>query len=179
MDKIYLDANDYLDDSFRLARQIFDGGWKPDVLLALWRGGAPVGVSVHEFLGYKGWKLRHCSVKCSSYTGIAAKESAVTFDCADEFFASLRPGEKVLVIDDIFDTGHTAAAVGERLGVLGIEFRFAAVYWKPSQNLTSLRPDYYVNAVDRWIVFPHEMDGLTEAELKEKNPLLHRLVTQE
>lgn len=68
--KIYLSANDYLRDSWRLARQILGSGWEPEDLIALWRGGAPVGVTVHEFLYYHGLRPRHRVLKCQSYTGI-------------------------------------------------------------------------------------------------------------
>ena len=47
-DKLYVSANDYLRDCFRLARMVLDSGWLPDDLIVLWRGGAPVGVSIHE-----------------------------------------------------------------------------------------------------------------------------------
>ena len=109
--KVYLDAQTYLRDSWRLARQILDSGWRPEVMLALWRGGAAVGAAVHEFLKVKGLSLRHMPVKCASYTGIGQSQTEVVFSHAEDIFASLEPGTKVLVIDDVFDTGRTAAAV--------------------------------------------------------------------
>ena len=109
--KVYLDAQEFLRDGWRLARQILDSGWRPDVLLALWRGGAPVGTAVHEFLKVKGVSLRHMPVKCASYTGIGQSQTEVVFSHADTVFAALEPGTKVLVVDDVFDTGRTAAAM--------------------------------------------------------------------
>ena len=55
--KAYLDPKEYLHDIWRLARQVYDSDWRPDVLLALWRGGAAVGAAVHEFLKVKGLSL--------------------------------------------------------------------------------------------------------------------------
>ena len=78
--KAYLDPKEYLHDIWRLARQVYDSDWHPDVLLALWRGGAAPGVAVHEFLKVKGRSLRHAPVKCSSYTGIGTSETEVKFD---------------------------------------------------------------------------------------------------
>ena len=52
--KVYLSANEFLLDSFRLGKLVLDSGWRPDVLIALWRGGTPVGVAVHELLLYRG-----------------------------------------------------------------------------------------------------------------------------
>ena len=45
MEKHYLSADDYLRDSWRLAAAVKASGWQPDILIALWRGGAPVGIA--------------------------------------------------------------------------------------------------------------------------------------
>ena len=175
--KVYLSANEYQRDSWRLAAQVRESGWRPDILVALWRGGAPVGVVVHEFLLVSGWKTRHIAVKCASYTGIGENPGAVVFEGADGFFTALRPGDKILVIDDVFDTGKTAAAVKERLEALGCEMRLATVYWKKANNKTKLSPDYFVRETGGdWLVFPHEIEGLAPAEIAEKDSVLAELL---
>lgn len=175
--KVYLDARDYLRDMWRLARQVLDSGWRPDVLLALWRGGAEVGVAVHEYLKVQGVSVRHMPIKCSSYTGIGTSNAKVKFEHADGVLAQLKPSTKVLVVDDVFDTGRTAAAVHERLAALGCDMRMACVYWKPAKNRTDLKPDYYVRDVGNdWIVFPHEIEGLSPDEIRRKDPLLTELL---
>ena len=166
--KVYLDAQTYLRDSWRLARQILDSGWKPEVLLALWRGGAAVGAAVHEF--------HHMPVKCASYTGIGQSQTEVVFSHAEDVFAALEPGTKVLVIDDVFDTGRTAAAVRRKLAAQKCETKIACVYWKPNKNVTGEEPDFHVRKLDDWIVFPHEIEGLTPAEIAEKDPELVDLI---
>jgi len=176
-DKIYVSANDYLRDSFRLARMILDSGWLPDDLIALWRGGAPVGVSVHEFLYYHGLRPRHRVLKCESYTGIQSRRHVVAFENAGEIFSSIVPGSRVLVIDDVFDTGHTARAVFDRIAPFHADVRLATVYWKPNENQTSFKPDYHVRETDEWIVFPHELDGLTADEVKVKDPVVYELLS--
>ena len=175
--KVYLDAQTYLRDGWRLARQILDSGWRPEVLLALWRGGAAVGAAVHEFLKVNGLSLRHMPVKCASYTGIGKSQSEVVFSHAEDVFASLAPGTKVLVIDDVFDTGRTAAAVRRKLSAQKCEARIACVYWKPSKNVTGEEPDFHVRKLDEWIVFPHEIEGLTPEEIGVKDPVLASLMT--
>ena len=83
----------------------------------------------------------------------------------------------MLVVDDVFDTGKTAAAVKQRIGATGAEMRMACVYWKPNKNITSLTPDYYVKDVGLdWIVFPHEIEGLTKDEIRTKDPVLADLM---
>lgn len=176
-DKHYLSADDYLRDVWRLAAAVKKSGWKPDILIALWRGGAPVGVALHELFKVSGWSVQHVPLKCASYTGIGENEGAVEFTHGDIVFGMLRKGDKVLVVDDVFDTGKTAAAVKERLDAVGAEMRMACVYWKPQKNVTNLKPDYFVkDAGLDWIVFPHEIEGLSKDEICEKDPFLGELM---
>ena len=175
--KKYLSANEVLHDSWRLAAGVKASGWKPDILIALWRGGAAVGVSLHEFFKSSGWNVQHIPLKCASYTGIGENAGDVVFTLGDEIFGLLRPGDRVLVVDDVFDTGKTAKAVKARIDAAGAEMRMACVYWKPEKNRTDLKPDYFVKDVGNdWIVFPHEIEGLTPEELREKDPVLADLM---
>jgi len=154
-----------------------DSGWTPDFLFALWRGGAPVGVSVHEFFKVSGWNVRHVPLKCSSYSGIGENAGEVVFTLGDEIFGMLRPGDRVLVVDDVFDTGKTAKAVRARVDAAGAEMRMACVYWKPGKNTTDMKPDYFVRDVGaEWLVFPHEIDGLSPVEVRAKDPVLADLL---
>ena len=175
--KKYLSANEFLHDSWRLAAGVKASGWKPDILIALWRGGAAVGVSLHEFFKSSGWNVQHIPLKCASYTGIGENAGDVVFTLGDEIFGLLRPGDRVLVVDDVFDTGKTAKAVRARIDAAGAEMRMACVYWKPEKNRTDLKPDYFVKDVGNdWIVFPHEIEGLAPEELREKDPVLADLM---
>ena len=177
MDKHYLSADDFLRDVWRLAAAIRRSDWKPDFLIALWRGGTPPGIAIHEFLKVSGWDVRHLPLKCSSYTGIGENHGVVEFTHGDIVFGMLRKGDKVLVVDDVFDTGKTAAAVKQRIEVTGAEMKMACVYWKPQKNLTMLKPDYYVKDVGLdWLVFPHEIEGLTKDEIRVKDPTLSELL---
>ena len=170
-DKIYLSASEFLLDSFRLGKQVLDSGWRPDVLIALWRGGTPVAVAVHELLHYQGVSTIHMAVKCQSYTGID-KRGDVVFENTTEIFAQIQPQHRVLVVDDIFDSGNTARAAFRLLAPRTAEVRLATLYWKPNANTTDLRPHYHIRETDAWIVFPHEMEGLTPDEIRQKDPAL-------
>lgn len=173
----FISADSFQLDIWKLAASIRDSGWKPDVLIGLWRGGATVAISVHEFLKVSGCPVEHIPLKCFSYTAIGKNEGEVKFAFADAVFNALKPGDKVLFVDDIFDTGKTAAAVKDAVAKLGIDMKFAAVYWKPEKNLTTLKPDFYAKAIDSsWVCFPHEIEGLTPEEIREKNPALAGLL---
>jgi len=178
-DKHYISADEFLRDAWKLAAAVRSSGWRPDFLVALWRGGAPVGVAVHEYLKFTGWPVEHLPLKCASYAGIGKNAGEVVFTHADIVFGMLRQGDRVLVVDDIFDTGKTAKAVKERLDAVGAEMRMACVYWKPEKNLTDLRPDYFTKDVgSEWIVFPHEIEGLAPEEVAEKDPVLAGLLAR-
>lgn len=177
--KRYLTANELLCDSWRLAAAVRESDWRPDWLVALWRGGAPTGVAVHEFLKVTGWNVRHVPLKTASYTGIGQNDGEVEFTLGDETFGLFRPGGKVLFVDDVFDTGKTAQAVRSRMDALGVEMRLACVYWKPPCNRTDLKPDYFVRDIgDAWIVFPQELDGLTREEVAVKDPEIAKMLTR-
>ena len=177
MKKTFLSADAYLRDIWRLAAAVRAGGWRPDMLVGLWRGGAPAAIAVHEFLKVSGWNVPHQPLKSVSYTGIAQNEGEVVFSGGEAVFGSIHPGDKVLVVDDVFDTGKTAAAVHAEMRRLGADLRLACVYWKPAMNRTELEPDYFARDMgDAWIVFPHELDGLAEEDVKEKDGFLAGLL---
>ena len=60
---------------------------------------------------------------------------------------------------------------GEKRTNLPGSIRIATVYAKPSRNRSSLQPDFFVRATDHWLVFPHEMQGLTREEILEHKPV--------
>lgn len=176
-EKQYISADDYLRDSWSLAAAVRKSGWRPDFILGLWRGGAPVAIAVHEFFKVAGWNVQHIPLKCVSYTGMGENEGDVEFTHGDIVFGMFREGDRVLVVDDVFDTGKTAAAVRGRMDRIGVDMRMACVYWKPEKNLTDLTPDYFTKDVGgAWIVFPHEIEGLSPDEIVRKDPKLADLL---
>ena len=56
------------------------------------------------------------------------------------------------------------------------EIRIATPYYKPGNNKTSRRPDYYLHETEQWLVFPHELDGLTMEEIAANKPELSGLL---
>jgi hypoxanthine phosphoribosyltransferase len=89
--------------------------------------------------------------------------------------------DRVLIVDDVFDTGNTFAAVLRELsqrarGNTPQDMRIAAPWYKPSRNETDLVPDYYLHETTEWLVFPHELDALSQDEMKTVRPELHHIV---
>ena len=173
--KKYLTANEITHDSFELAHEIYRNGFIPDAIIALWRGGSPIGIAVHEYMKMKGVKCYHTVVKCTSYTGI---ETSGTPEIENIDFVMKHVGRdaNVLVVDDIFDTGRTAACMKSVLGKISSNVKIATLYFKPSRNTTDFEPDFFVRKTDAWIVFPHELEGLSREEIRAKDPFIHDLL---
>lgn len=174
-DKEYIRADDLVRDAFSLARQIYDTGYVPDVLLVLWRGGTPVGIVVHEFLLYKGIDTYHSVVKAVSYQGIG-RRVAPRIEDLDRVLDAIDDQAHVLVIDDIFDTGCTVKEVHRRLSAKTGNIKIATLYFKESTNQTDRVPDFYLRKTSKWIVFPHELMDLTDDEIRKKDPFVHGLL---
>lgn len=171
--KVFITPDQLVRDSFRLARSVYDSGFRPDVLLALWRGGSPVGIVVHEFLLYLGVPTYHTAIKVDTYDGIGRRRKPRLERCG-HVLKRLGPDTRVLVVDDIYDSGDTLTAVRARLGARTPHVRTATVYCKNGRNACEGGPDYYVRATRNWLVFPHELVGLTPREIRRKAPYLGR-----
>ena len=171
----YVTANQLVRDSFRLARKIYDSGYRPDILLVLWRGGTPVGIVVHEFLLYQGIDAWHTAIKAESYQGIGQR-TRPRIDSLTAILRRVKKTSRILIVDDIFDTGCTLKKVTELLRRKTKAIRTATLFYKPSRNRTDLKPDFFIRKTDRWIVFPHELMGLTPAEIRRKDPSIARLI---
>ncbi len=175
VEKEFIRADDLVRESFALAKRIYDSGFIPDVLLVLWRGGTPVGIVIHEFLLYKGVETYHTALKAVSYTGIGKRVEPM-IENVDALMKHLTPDSKVLVIDDIFDSGSTMKKVVEELGGLVAELKLATLYYKSEANTTDIVPDFYGRETDRWIVFPHELLGLSVSEIRAKDRVISDLL---
>ena len=117
------------------------------------------------------------ALRVASYDGTGNNSDGVSFTLGDEVFGMFHHGDRVLVVDDVFDTGRTAEAVRARMDAMGVEMRLACVYFKPEKNETGLSPDYFVRDTgSEWIVFPHEIEGLSPDVVRMKSPLLAELL---
>ena len=65
---------------------------------------------------------------------------------------------RVLIVDDVWDSGRTIMAVRERVLDAGGYPETAVLHYKPSRTTYSdARPDYYVDETDAWIVYPWDV----------------------
>jgi hypoxanthine phosphoribosyltransferase len=180
MDKIVLSAKSLLEDSFKLGLQVLESGFRPTMIIALWRGGTPVGMAVQEIMAYCGVEADHIAIRTSSYHGVDAR-GAVAVHGFNYIIKKICHDDRVLIVDDVFDTGNTIVAVIDELKKRArdntpADIRVAVPWFKPTRNETSIAPDYYEHETSEWLVFPHELDGLTPGELRARRPQIAAII---
>ena len=181
VEKHYISPQSLLDDSFRLGAKIYDSGFRPSFILALWRGAAPIGIAVQEFLAYRGVETDHIAVRTASYSGIDDHTPEVKIYGMNYLIKNVTHEDRLLIVDDVFDTGHTIDALINHL----IEktrrnspqdIRVAVPYYKPSRNQTERVPDYYLHETEQWLKYPHSLEGLTDEEVQKHRPEIHEIL---
>jgi hypoxanthine phosphoribosyltransferase len=176
VDKLFISANSLLRDSMELARLVVKSGFRPTFLVAMWRGGAPIGIAVQEVLEYHSIRTDHIAIRTSSYTGIDQQSKTVRVHAIDYLVSQLTAEDELLLVDDVFDSGRSLEAVISELKQRcrrnwPERWRIATVYYKSKRNRSTLLPDYYVLDTDKWLVFPHELIGLTREEILAHKPV--------
>lgn len=131
----------------RLARQVHDSGYRPDMIVSIARGGYVPGRVLSDFLGL----MDLTSFKIEHYHGAHKKGAAhVRYPLAADI-----TGRKLLVVDDVSDSGDTFAVAFEHLASRGspAEVRSAVLHHK---TVCKYAPDYYACKLVkwRWIVYP-------------------------
>lgn len=176
MEKIFISADKLLRDSLELARRVVASGMRPTFLVAIWRGGAPIGITVQEVLEYHSIHADHIAIRTSSYSGIDERQKTVRVHATDYLVSRLSADDELLIVDDVFDSGHSLEAVIDDLTRrcrrnLPEKIRIATVYYKPERRRTALMPDFFVHETSHWLVFPHELQGLTREEILAHKPV--------
>src|SRR5262245_48447045 len=129
-----------------LAQMVADDGWRPDIVLGIARGGLLVAGAIGYALGVK----NTFTMNVEFYTGIDQRLDMPMIlppvpDLVD--FAETR----VLVADDVADTGLTLAHVRDFLADRVAEVRYAVIYEKPRSEV---KCEYVWKRTDAWIDFP-------------------------
>jgi hypoxanthine phosphoribosyltransferase len=180
--KHYISPGDLLRDAYQLGWQVFASGYHPDVLIGVWRGGTPIAIAVHELLHLLGLRPDHLAVRTASYAGIAEREQEVRVDGLEYLATRASAGQRLLVVDDVHDTGLSLQQLVLELehlyGTHRPEIRLATPWFKPGNNRTGRVPEYHIHESDEWLVFPHELEGLTPEEIARHKPELAGLLEQ-
>ena len=131
----------------RLAEKIQRNDFHPDLIIGVCRGGWPPARVMSDLLGNP--KLANISVEFYVDVAETKNKPVVT-----QSVTAPVKGKKILILDDVADTGKTLKLVKEHLFDRGAEeVKIATIYYKPWSIVV---PDYYEKETKRWIVFPWE-----------------------
>jgi len=183
MKKDFLDYDTERNNALKLAYRIYNDGFIPDVIYVSLRGGAYLGNIFSEYfkIVHKGERpVYYAAVVARSYTDFTHSEK-IRIDGWTYSPDHLRVGDKVLLVDDIFDTGRTINCLSQIIldhGIPRKDFKVAVhdyKYFVDKKDQLPIQPDYWcvkhemsVNDENYWIHYmSHELVGLAPAELEE------------
>ena len=186
MIKEFLPYETVRNDALKIAHKIFQDGFIPDVIYASLRGGAYMANVISEYFKILASKEKfhpvlYAGVVARSYSDVA-NHTKVFIDGWTYPPQNLRPGDKILLIDDIFDSGNTInCLVKELMNSRGIPREDIKVvvhdykYFTYYKEQLEIQPDYWCRRFDitkpeenRWIHYmSHELVGLSNEELEE------------
>jgi hypoxanthine phosphoribosyltransferase len=129
-----------------LATSVHEDGYEPDVILAIARGGLIVAAALGYALGVK----NTFTMNVEFYTGVDERLPVPMILPPAPELLDLESA-RILVADDVADTGATLALVREFCAAKVAEIRFATLYEKPR---STVKCDYVWKRTDRWIEFP-------------------------
>jgi hypoxanthine phosphoribosyltransferase len=140
--------NQIYDMLLKLADKIRKNGFKPDIIVGISRGGWPPARVLSDLLA----NPNLANVRAEFYLGVAeTKRKPILTQPVSTRVA----GKKVLIVDEVADTGESLKVVKNHLAEKGAaEVKIVTVYYKP---WSIIRPDYYGKQTSRWIVFPWEI----------------------
>ncbi|MGU9957115.1 MAG: phosphoribosyltransferase [Arenicellales bacterium WSBS_2016_MAG_OTU3] len=181
MSKRYITAQELLVDSFKLGSQIIESKFRPSFIVGIWRGGTPVGIAVQELLNFHNIKTDHISIRTSSYMDMGQRAKHIRVHGLGYIIDNISENDGLLIVDEVFDSGLSIDAVIVELQEkarknMPHDIRIATPWFKPGNNKTTRTPDYFLYETEKWLVFPHELGGLTPAEISEHKPELARFV---
>lgn len=131
----------------KLCEKIKKSGYNPDYIILILRGGATPASILSDCLGIK----KVLAVKAELYEEIGKPGKNVNVIQPIPWKLN---GKRVLVVDDVSDTGMTLKVIIEHLKEMGAsEVRVATIHYKP---WSKFEPHYYVKKTTKWIVYPWE-----------------------
>jgi len=180
IEKRFISHQKIFELSVELGLAVAEDRFSPQLVVAIWRGGSLPCHIVHEVLQRTGQSCDSFVVTVQSYQGIANRGSSFHVDGLDGLLNRCRQVEKVLIVDDIVDTGHTMHYLVQTILDQSpqVNIKTAVLF---ARSLTAQSVDFCQEIDDRWLVFPHELQGLTADELSHHEhlsaPQIEKLLT--
>ncbi|MFL6859074.1 MAG: phosphoribosyltransferase [Allosphingosinicella sp.] len=165
----YIAYDLFLADVEAVARQLEQGGWRPDFLVGIGRGGlVPAAFLSHRL------DIAMLSVDISS------GEPGFAGELLDKLGAKLRAGQRLLIVDDINDSGTTIFSLRAALEAQGADDEHLKVAVMIDNASSRARAEYWSRRIDRradkrWFVFPWEAVAPRAALIEESREVPERL----
>lgn len=183
MHKEFVPYDRIRDDAIKLAYRIYRDGFMPDIIYVSLRGGAYLGNVISEYFKFVAAPEKpvfYAAVVARSYTGINTSEE-IQVDGWTYAPDLLKAGDKVLLVDDVYDSGRTINYLAKLFMEKGLprsDIKIAVHDYKLRRYLSDslpIHPDYWCRLLESfspdeetWIHYmSHELVGLTKAEVEE------------
>ena len=173
-EKNFVEEHDLILDGFRLGRRVYESGFRPDFIVGIWRGGSAVGIVVQECLQHLGVETDHIAIRTSyrgmdNYSDMIRNSESIRVHGYEYLVDRLEAQHQLLLVDDVFSSGHSMQAVKEKLRKklrknLPEDIRVATVWYRPVAKRPA--PEYFINETNRWLVLPYELSGLSLDEIR-------------
>ena len=183
MRKEFLPYTTVRNNALKMAHRIYHDGFTPDVIYVSLRGGAYLGNVISEYFKIIQSKIRpvyYAAVVAKSYTGVG-EAGDVKVEGWTYSTGSLRTGDKILLVDDIYDSGKTINHLANIIMKNGIPRKDLKIvvhdykHFPDTSEKFPVQPDYWCRKhelsptdEDLWIHYSsHELIGLSQEELEE------------
>ena len=141
----------------------------------------PIGVAVQEYLDFHGIHTDHIAIRTASYSGIDHQAREVRVFGLNYLVKNVQHTDRVLIVDDVFDTGRSVEAILQELRRktrrnTPEDIRVAVPYYKPARRQVDFEPHYYLHATADWLKYPHSLEGLSVEEMKGNRPEIYAIL---
>jgi len=148
-DYLFLTPERIFDLTYQLGEKIKKSGFEPDCLLGISRGGLWIVRILSDFFGIKDVHV----IGVIYYKDV--KNTQKKPDLTQDIDKKHLENKKVLIIDDVSDTGGSLDFTVNLLKNGRIkDFKTATLHYKP---WSTFKPDYFIKKTDKWIIYPWEI----------------------
>lgn len=154
-----LDFNDIWFMIYKLYKKIQKSSFDPEVIIGIARGGYPIARIFCDLFGMKEVAM----MGIEFYTGIneTKEKPRVLYDVPIDI-----EKKKVLLVDDVADTGKSLEVAKKHLEKKNIQaLKIATLHYKSHSRI---KPDFYYERTEDWIVYPWEMVEFTREYMKKR-----------
>lgn len=143
MDFLHVDPMNAISHAKRIAEKIVESGFEPDLIVAVLRGGVVLARLLSDLLNIREIKV----IRIIHYDALELTKLAKIVEPLN----CRLDGRKVLLVDDVADTGESLILAKEHVLEMGAsEVRIATMHYKP---WSKVKPDYYSEETEAWVVY--------------------------